>query len=226
MAPGDAWLSPGERERAASLRLPKRRDDFRLGRFTAKRALAAVLGLPDESPSLARIDVRARPDGAPEAWCDGQRFRSLSISHCAGRALAVVGPGDAALGCDLEQVEPRSQGFALDYFRPGERAWLGAAVPDERPLRATLLWSAKESVLKVVGVGLRETTQAVEVEFEEAVGPLGWRPFRARLASPPALPIQGWWRRDAAQVLTVATRPPANEPVLLTRRDLSPPNEL
>ncbi|MGZ6641917.1 MAG: hypothetical protein ACXVFT_08780 [Solirubrobacteraceae bacterium] len=78
----------------ACLRLAKRRDDWRLGRWTAKAAVAAWLGVGAE-----RIEVLAAADGAPDAWLDGAPVPvSLSLSHRAGRALAAVTDIPAAIG--------------------------------------------------------------------------------------------------------------------------------
>ena len=56
--PGDAWLSARERAVLAGLRLAKRRDDWRLGRWTAKTAVAAWLGVDAERKPLETV---ARP---------------------------------------------------------------------------------------------------------------------------------------------------------------------
>jgi 4'-phosphopantetheinyl transferase EntD len=99
------------------LRFEKRRADWRLGRFASKAAVAIWLGVPP-----GRVELAAAPDGAPEAWLDGRRApASLSLSHRAGRALAVVGPSGHALGCVLELVEPRSRAFLNDCPAPSER---------------------------------------------------------------------------------------------------------
>src|SRR5215472_5275 len=83
---GDDWLGDSERLVLASLRDARRRADWRLGRWTAKRALGAWLGM-----APARFEVLRATDGAPEAWLDGQHSGvSVSLSHRAGRALAVV----------------------------------------------------------------------------------------------------------------------------------------
>ena len=60
LPPGDDWLAKSERERASTLRFTKRRDDYLLARFTAKQAIARVLGLPLDPGSLRRIEVRSR----------------------------------------------------------------------------------------------------------------------------------------------------------------------
>ncbi|HEX6618406.1 MAG TPA: hypothetical protein VF024_02040, partial [Solirubrobacteraceae bacterium] len=101
---GDAWLSARERRTAAGLHVHQRRQDWRLGRFTAKTAVGAWLFVAPE-----RVEILPAPDGAPEAWVDGERAPvSVSLSHRAGRALAVVAQGPAVVGCVLERVEPRS----------------------------------------------------------------------------------------------------------------------
>ena len=88
----DGWLGAREVEVLAGLRFEKRRADWRLGRFASKAAVAIWLGVPP-----GRVEVAAAPDGAPEAWLDGRRGpASLSLSHRAGRALAVVGEADIA----------------------------------------------------------------------------------------------------------------------------------
>ena len=64
----DDWLTAGERAVVAGLAVAKRRADWRLGRWTAKALLDAVLGVP-----LHRVEVRAADDGAPEPYVDGGR---------------------------------------------------------------------------------------------------------------------------------------------------------
>src|SRR5215218_9364959 len=101
---GDAWLSARERRTALGFHVARRRRDWLLGRFTAKAAVGACLSVSPE-----RVEIVAAPDGAPEAWVDGERAPvSVSVSHRAGRALAAVARAPEVVGCDLELVEPRS----------------------------------------------------------------------------------------------------------------------
>lgn len=160
-----------EVEVLAGLRFEKRRADWRLGRFASKAAVAIWLGVPP-----GRVEVAAAPDGAPEAWLDGRRApASLSLSHRAGRALAVVGEADTALGCDLELVEPRSRAFLNDWLAPSERG-LPAAAGARRDIVANLLWTAKEAAAQARREGLR-------LDVRQAVGELeGLSGGDARLA--------------------------------------------
>lgn len=175
------WLSPGEQMKLGGMRLPKRRADFRLGRWAAKLAvrawsrrvedrggpahgaLAAALADARE-PSFAEIDVRAAPDGAPEVRLPGGVIGpALSIAHSGGRAIAVVGPHGSVFGADLETIEPRSAAFLEDYLTEPERHFVYSSPEERRAWAATLVWSAKESVLKALRQGLREDTRDVEI---------------------------------------------------------------
>ena len=148
---GEAWLGATERRVLAGLRIAPRRESWRLGRWTAKTAAGASLGMPPE-----RVEIIAAPDGAPEVWVSGERAAvSLSLSHRAGRALAVVAAAPAVVGCDLEVVEPRSPAFIREWLSPPERALVAGLADDARDRTVNGLWTAKEAVAKVRREGLR-----------------------------------------------------------------------
>ena len=163
------WLSAGEAACLDSLRVPKRRSDWQLGRWTAKRALSVYLSIPGDLQSLSDIEIRPAASGVPEAFVAGQpAAASISLSHSNGTALCVVAPFGAALGCDLELVEPRSDAFVADYFTAEEQALIAQASAAERSRLLTLLWSAKESALKALHEGLRQDTRSVTVTLLES----------------------------------------------------------
>lgn len=205
------WLAAGERDRAAAMTVPWRREDFLLGRWAAKRLLASVLGC-EPGPAL---EIRAAPSGRPEALLDGQPLRlSISISHREGLALAAVDDAGRPLGADLEAVEPRSDAFVRDYFTRSE---IAAVAAGERNLLANLIWSAKESALKALRTGLRLDTRSVEVRLPEDGGSEGWRPLAVH-ARETGEDFAGWWRRDGGWVLTLAASPPPALPRQLLDR--------
>lgn len=159
----DEWLAPFERDTLRRFRAPKRRADWRLGRFTAKRAVAMALA-PDAPPPRS-IEIRAAASGAPEAWREGRRLPlRMSLSHSAGLAICAVSTPEWRLGCDLERIEPRAPVFERDFFTDREQRWLAPVTSaDARAAWLTLLWSAKESALKAIGDGLRLDTRSVEL---------------------------------------------------------------
>jgi 4'-phosphopantetheinyl transferase len=136
----NTWLTPAETATLAGLRIAKRRRDWRLGRFTAKRAIALYLRLGERA--LRRIEVLAAEDGAPEATLDGDPARlSLSISHAGDIGLCAVAAPGVPLGCDVETVEPRTDAWLADFFTDAERAAVAETPARDRALIATLLWS-------------------------------------------------------------------------------------
>ena len=203
------WLSAREAARAASMRFTKRHTEYVLARFAAKTAVARRLALGNAPSALARLEIRNAADGAPEVWLDAAPVPiALSLSDRAGWAVCALGPAGAAVGCDLELVEPRSAAFVRDYLTPAECAVVEAA-DDARThaLLANLVWSAKESALKVLRTGLRRDTRSVEVALG-APGPGGWTadegwvPFAVHAVE--GRRFEGWWRRYGDFVLTMA----------------------
>ena len=212
---GDAWLTEVEARRSAGMRFTKRRTEYRLRRYAGKCAVAEVMGLSEEPADLARIGVLNAPTGAPFVQVDGRRIgMDVSLTDRAGWAVCLVGADLAAVGVDLEIVEPRSDGFVRDFLTPAEQA-LVRALPDAdaRAAAANLIWSAKESALKVLRTGLRADTRTVEIALDDpaAVADGGFGSGRDsdpwhRLSADTVLGrLPGWWRRDGRFLLTVVT---------------------
>ena len=209
-AAGD-WLSAAERGRAGALRYAKRRTDFLLGRWTLKLAVARVLGWPDDPAVLARIEGRNAPSGAPRLYIDGQPAgRGVSLTDRAGCAVCLVADRAVALGCDVEIVEPRSEAFVRDYLTEAEQRLVDSAWP-ARDMAANLIWSAKESALKVLETGLRRDTRSVEVAVAELSPPeRTWSALSVRTAEGEVFP--GWWRRSGAFLVTACWPPGGPSP--------------
>jgi len=182
---GETWLNSREAARLAGLTVEKRRQDWLLGRWTAKGLIQSMLAEEGQPPlPLASLVIDNDPDGAPfaarEAADGGGLWRmpvSLSISHSHGLALCAAAdlrrtPG-VTVGADVEWVEPRAQSFVHDFFAPEE---IGLLAGEQKPsfleklgfsafsdydTLATAIWSAKEAVLKALRAGLRVDARAV-----------------------------------------------------------------
>jgi 4'-phosphopantetheinyl transferase len=209
--PGDAWLHGAEASVQARLRVPKRRDDWRLGRWTAKRAVAAVLGCAPEE-----VAILAAADGAPEAFVGGRPAGvALSLSHRGGFAVAAVAPVSTRVGIDLEVVEPRSEAFVDEWYAASEQALVARTPPAQRPLVANTVWTAKEAAAKVLREGLRLNVRQVVVSLGPSDGTAArgtWHPCTVDL---PDERIHAWWRHDGDLVVSVATDPPSGPPEAL-----------
>jgi len=214
----DDWLGANELAVLGTLRFPRRRADWRLGRWTAKRAVAAVLQLPANHRALQDIAISAAINGEPQVeTADRVQAVTLSISHRDGLAACAVALGRAALGCDLELIEPKSAAFIADYLTVDEQALLVRSDSSAQPLLASLLWSAKESALKALHIGLRADTRSVEVdpgELNNLQGSsLDWRPLCVRAAAGPD--FRGWWRVTGSGLRTLLAAPPPLRPIEL-----------
>lgn len=209
------WMSVSEREQLSRLRFEKRRADWRLGRWSAKNCVASYLGMAATDVALAGIEISNTRDGVPQANYSGPwEDCTISISHSHGRALCVVAGSACAIGCDLEWIESRHPAFLADYFTEAEHAMVEAADDEQQPCLCTALWSAKESVLKALGTGLRRDTR--ELEICEITRPASsrWQSLAVSLA-PEHSRLQGWWCRHHNFVFTVVASPAAGPPLQL-----------
>jgi 4'-phosphopantetheinyl transferase len=198
------WLTSGELDVLRSRTILKRRADWRLGRWTAKQALLARDVQRDSGSDYADIEIRAAEDGAPEVLLRGAPAPvTISLSHSHGVAMCAVTPDGVPVGCDTEAIEARSDALIADYFAASERDRVRSAPRGQRDLVTTLIWSAKESVLKAMREGLRRDPRDVVIELTEADSPNGWATFAARDQRTGAV-YDGWWRVEGQYVYTVA----------------------
>jgi 4'-phosphopantetheinyl transferase len=229
-------LHPQEEARLAALRVPKRRHDWLLGRWTAKHLVQGWLeAATGERPPPDRLQILADPDGAPYAalceWAPERRpepqpeplaepepqrlAASLSISHSGQWSFcALCDEAGRAVGADIERIEPRTRGFAEAFFTAAELAAFDAAGPDWRDVLTTATWCAKEAVLKALRLGLRADTRQVICRLAEP-GPSPRRWSRLVMETAPALQpaggpmaFAGWWaiNEGYALALVVAGR--------------------
>jgi 4'-phosphopantetheinyl transferase len=231
----DNWLSAKDAACLGGFRFAKRRSDWRLGRWTAKRALAIYWNLPNDAKTLSEIEIRPAPSGAPQAFlADEPADVAISLSHRNGVAGCVIAKSGAQLGFDLEIAERRSEAFVQDYFATEERDLISQTDAADRPQLVALLWSAKESALKALRTGLRMDTRSVIVspltQGKDEPGEIGerdiscrlpralnsWCPLHVRCAD--GQEFQGWWQHTGDLLRTLVAAPQPVQPTLLRRR--------
>lgn len=225
-AQGHAWpglLSAREEKVLSGLGIVPRRRKWLLGRIAAKRLVRQLLGdgsrgASGEAQLMDRdISVLNQPSGEPFVLIEGRGgwSHAISISHRSeiGMAAAPV-QSHARIGADLETVEPRDQALVRQFFTADEAALVEHSGEDPNLVMARI-WSAKEAVLKLVGLGLRIDTRGVVVRLTGqpfASCPEGWLPIDVEVTA--KLPRQDLlaglrvvWRREPDCVLTVACAP-------------------
>ena len=230
----DKWLSAKDAASFAGLRFAKRRADWRLGRWTAKRALAIYWNVPSDPETLSEIEIRPAPSGAPQAFfADEPADVAISLSHRSGVAGCAIAKSEALLGFDLEIAECRSEAFVRDYFATDEQRLITHVDAADRSQLVTLLWSAKESALKALRTGLRLDTRSVIVspltqdQGEDELGHIrelypssrlpcalnNWCPLHVRCANGQV--FQGWWQHTGSLLRTLVAAPRPLRPTLL-----------
>ncbi|MDA8522135.1 4'-phosphopantetheinyl transferase family protein [Acidovorax sp. NCPPB 4044] len=171
-APAEDWavLSADEAARARRLRQPA--DGVRSVRARAalRRLLGERLGVP--APD---VPLGTGPWGRPRlASGTGPDF---NVSHSGDCVLIALSERGLAVGVDIERIDAILQGT------PAERSALEALVlsPREQAIAPAArpafpdVWTAKEAVLKCLGVGVAEHLAGVSLE-EARVAP--WLPAR------------------------------------------------
>ena len=207
-APG--FLSPSELQKYSAFKFPKRRNEWLLGRWAAK---TLVHSLPAyQHYPLDQIEIHNAPEGAPYLQLPGRAARAecLTISHSGNFALCALAISlDLQVGIDMEKVEARTETFIVDYFTPTERRLVDKYPAESRAMVVTLIWSAKESMLKALGVGLRWDTRTVEVRGLDGLLTTSndhgkWQ--KIQIGEQPAndRAWAAWWQRRDPFVLTLA----------------------
>jgi 4'-phosphopantetheinyl transferase len=223
-------LSLAEKTAYEHFRFDARRESWLAGRYTAKTLLSKVLNGRKplyENFELEQIEIRNDPLGAPKAYhADKPITGCLSISHSGDYSAVAYAPSNLQVGIDIEEITPRSAGFIQDYFTEHEVEMI-TSVNGEKPVEhnqtetATLIWSAKEALLKAMGIGLRLDTRHVEVisiEDGDHTDALGWKQLGLS-SSHLTLRVDAYWRRFDGYLLTLAVLMDGDDKIALVEAD-------
>lgn len=207
---GDVPVGSLHPEEAALVRdsVETRRQEFATGRHCARRAVAALGGIP-AGPLLAT------PQGAPR-WPAGV---CGAITHCAGYRAAAVArtSGITALGIDAEPDVPLPEGVLEAVALPAEQVQVkqhAARYPTANWDK--LLFSAKESIYKAWFPATSRPLgfEHVLIDVDPVRGTFHGRvlPSTLRAAEPSMCDLDGRWAVGHGIVITsvvVERRPPA-----------------
>ena len=204
-------LSPREEAILAGLTFLPRRRKWLLGRAAAKLLVRELLG---SGVDLASISVLNRSSGEPFVILEGQGewTRAISLSHRGEAGLAAAPESfGSRIGADLETIAPRAPALVRQFFTEREAAVV-ASSGDECDEAVARIWSAKEAVLKLAGLGLRCDTRTIEVSLDAVsipgcpagFGAIAVKAGAEALSPAVAESMRVVWRRVGDLVLTVA----------------------
>ena len=126
----------------------------KLARISNPRAYARSLGaelllaaaLQELGGPMPPLEI-SRGEGGKPRIAGGPEF---SLSHSGERVLCAL--SDEAVGADIQQLRPYKPALVRRFFTAEEGAWLEEQ--RERDLAFSLLWSLKESYVKLLGSGI------------------------------------------------------------------------
>lgn len=157
-----AHLHPDERKYYESLRFEKRMRSFLIGRYAAKRAVAALTGETD----LTKILVQSGIFTQPIVTLPGHQNIQVSISHCDHWGIALAFPEVHPLGVDIEKIHLDKNEVLEKQMTPIEIELIKTQ-PDSYETMLTVLWTAKEALSKVIKTGLMTPMKVYEINKME-----------------------------------------------------------
>jgi 4'-phosphopantetheinyl transferase EntD len=142
-------LHPLERLRFNAFPSPVRRQSFLMGRSAAKTAANGFApGIPD-----AEVCIESGVFGFPILDHPQLSTHEVSITHTSTAAMAVVYPKTHPISIDIESISDAHPRALTSYGRAHEMKRLLACGLSQVDA-STLIWSAKESVGKILRTGL------------------------------------------------------------------------
>jgi 4'-phosphopantetheinyl transferase len=199
------WLSPTEFTRQQSFRFLKRKQEWLCGRQTAKSLLLKTSKHLQNS-QFSDFSIENYADGSPYVIRNGEVLPgSISISHRSGFASAAWTPNpNDKIGIDLEVIEPKPASFVEDYFTIHETKNVFEQKPEEQPLVSSLIWSAKEAVMKALQTGLRIDTRQIEIQIPSGTEFNGWKKLNISVYPGGYQTVNLFWRQSGLIIITIA----------------------
>ncbi|WP_231907091.1 4'-phosphopantetheinyl transferase superfamily protein [Cupriavidus sp. D384] len=162
-------LNAAERDHAAALRRPADRLRFVATRSALRWLLGQALDCElDCAPDALTLETG--PHGKPMLAMPGAP--AFNVSHAGDHAWIALTQGRTVggeqVGVDIEWMDPALdrdtlRGMTDHCLTPRERAWLELLPPPAWRHGFFTLWTAKEAVLKALGVGIADYLQHVSV---------------------------------------------------------------
>lgn len=141
------WLHPEEAYFLKSLNYPLRQHSYLLGRFVAKQAIARHLGLDTQKDIFIDHGIFGQP------IIKSHSFVGLTLSHSKDYGTAICYPFDCPLAVDIEVISPDATKIIKPVLTEWEQKFLHSARGYKEHEFATLMWTAKEALSKLLWGG-------------------------------------------------------------------------
>ena len=189
-SPDQAWMTPGETNRAASMKSLKRRSQFIAGHWFARRLAGEFFGADGGEWKIA-VSASGQPILVPPGGGDGSIH--LSISH--SDDLVAVALARFPIGVDVE-TRTRNRdfiGLAAHMLSDGEQRVVTGVEGSARASAFYRFWTLREAQCKREGQGLSAKWArrwSVESAAETCAEALHWQWAGMSLAIAGCAPLQ------------------------------------
>jgi phosphopantetheinyl transferase len=157
----EAWLDSNERDKLSQFTRESDRRRFVASRVLLRRTLSQATGI---SPSKWRFSLR---ETGQWELAEGSNLPRLNFStaHC-GEAVAVAVSDSCTVGIDLEPLKAGTLKFPVDgVLAEGELERIAELPAAEQELETLRLWTVKEALAKLVGLGFDLDFSTFEVSL-------------------------------------------------------------
>lgn len=154
-----AVLCAEEKEYFNSLKFSRRKTSFLLGRYSAKKALAAYYGEQD----LRKIVIKPGVFNHPVVLYPNRDSIQVTITHCDFLGAVIAYPEIFPMGIDIEKTDAGKFTVMEAQITAGEKEQL-SFLPLSYEKGLTFLWTAKEALSKIMKTGLTAPFHFYELE--------------------------------------------------------------
>lgn len=153
------FLHPKEEKYFASLRYPKRQEDYLLGRYCAKNAIVTC----SDNIKPYTIFIENGVFRQPIVYCSSHNNIQVSISHTDGIGAAIAFPESHPMAIDIEKI-CKNRISTIQSQMTSEEQKLFTCLPTTEESSITLLWTVKESLSKILRCGFMVPFELLEVK--------------------------------------------------------------
>jgi phosphopantetheine--protein transferase-like protein len=209
------YFSLEEQAEYSRFKVIKRQFEWISSRIASKKMIRQIL--KGEKLNFPDIRIQKEETGQPYIYITGQgRLEGkFSLSHSNGFVFCGYSPAkEIKFGLDIEKIEDRTLEFVQDFFTPWEIEKYLTLDKSDNNEYTTMVWSAKEAVLKTMGLGLSIDTRKVEIVPKSIrKKPPGWNECSAQIIISPNLKFKINWQEIYGYIRTICV--PEELPVLL-----------
>jgi len=155
----DEVLHPDEEAYYKTLEFEKRRRSYLIGRYAAKQAVGAFA----QEKNLSKILIQPGIFNQPVVRCGDEHNVQVSITHCDELGAALAFPEAHPMAIDIEKIYT-DKNNVLETQMTGKEREMVSAVPFPYETMLTLLWTAKESLSKILRTGLTAPFHIFEID--------------------------------------------------------------